>query len=38
MKTDIHFFVISGSFLLRMRNITDKRCRENQDICVPFMR
>ena len=25
------FFVISGSFLLRMRNVTNKRCRENQN-------
>jgi len=24
------FFIISHSFLLRMRNISDKRCRENQ--------
>ena len=25
------FFIISRSFLLRMRNVSDKSCRENQD-------
>jgi len=25
------FFIISRSFLLRMKNISDKRCRENQN-------
>jgi len=24
------FFIISHSFILRMRNVSDKRCRENQ--------
>jgi hypothetical protein len=26
-----HIFVISRSFLLRMRNVSDKSCRENQN-------
>jgi hypothetical protein len=30
MKTDIHFLIISRSIILRMRNISDKLCRENQ--------
>ena len=30
MKTNIRFFIISRSLLLRMRNVTDKSCRENQ--------
>jgi len=25
------FLIISRSFLLRMRNVSDKRCRENQN-------
>jgi len=47
MKTDT-FFIISRSFVLRMRNISDKSCRENQNThflfsncfwkIVPFMR
>ena len=42
------FFIISRSFLLRMRNVPDRICRENQNtyfVCnniflktVPFMR
>jgi hypothetical protein len=42
------FFIISRSFLLRMRNVPDKSCRENQNTyivrnnmflkIVPFMR
>ena len=28
MKTNIYFFIISRSFLLRMRNVSDKSCRE----------
>jgi len=30
------FFIISHSFLLRMRNISDKRCRENQNTHFEF--
>jgi len=30
MKTNIQFMTISRSFLLRMRNVLDKSCRENQ--------
>jgi len=42
------FLIISRSFLLRMRNVSDKSCRENQNThfipnnflpkIVPFMR
>jgi len=30
------FFIISSSFLLRMRNVSEKSCEENQNItfCV----
>jgi hypothetical protein len=31
MKTNIHFFIISGTILLTMRNVSDKICRENQN-------
>ena len=31
MKTNVHFLIISRSFILRMRNISDKSCRENQN-------
>jgi hypothetical protein len=33
MKTDIHFwlYIVCRSFLLRMRNVSDIRCRENQN-------
>jgi len=31
MKTDICTFMISGSFLLRIRFFSDKNCRENQN-------
>jgi hypothetical protein len=31
MKTNIHFFIISRLFLLRMRNVSEKICRENQN-------
>ena len=31
MRAKIHFFIISRSFLLRMRNVSDKSCRENQN-------
>jgi len=30
MKTNTHFFIISRSFIHRMKNISDKICRENQ--------
>jgi len=28
-ETNIIFFIVSHSVLLRMRNVTDKSCREN---------
>jgi hypothetical protein len=31
VKTDVHFLIISLSVLLRMRNVSDKRCTENQN-------
>ena len=31
-KTNTHFFIISGSFFLRMRNVPDKSCGENRNI------
>jgi hypothetical protein len=31
MKTNIYFFIISCSFRLRMRNVSNKSCRENQN-------
>jgi hypothetical protein len=31
MKTKIHFFIISRSLLLRVGNVSDKSCRENQN-------
>jgi len=31
MKTNIYFFITSRSILLRMRNVSDKSCRENQN-------
>ena len=30
LKTNIHFFIISRSFILRMKNVSDKSCREKQ--------
>jgi hypothetical protein len=30
MKTDIHFFIIFRLFLIRMRNVSDRSCTENQ--------
>ena len=30
MKTNIHFFIVSRSFVLRVRNVSDESCRENQ--------
>jgi len=48
MKTNIYFFIITRSFFLRMRIVSDKNCRENQNThfvfsncfsqIVPFMR
>ena len=48
MKTNIHFLVTSRLIILRMRNVSDKSCTENQHtyftfnnlvlIVVPFMR
>ena len=43
-KANIHFFIIFHSVLLRMRNISDKTSRENQNTgffvskIVAFMR
>jgi len=35
LKTNIHFWIISASVLLRMKNVWDKSCRENQNTrCV----
>jgi hypothetical protein len=31
MKTNIYIFIILWSFLLRMRTVSDKSCRENQN-------
>jgi hypothetical protein len=31
MKTDIHILIISRSILLRMRNVSVKSCREDQN-------
>jgi hypothetical protein len=37
MKSNIHFFkIISRPFLLRMRNVSDKSCRENQNTRFVF--
>jgi len=36
MKTNIHFFIISRSFLLRKRNVLDKSCREDQNTHFEF--
>ena len=30
MKTDIYFFIISLSFLLTMKNVSDRICKENK--------
>jgi len=48
MKTDIYFFIVSRSVLLRIRNVSGERCTEDQNIhftlnifppkMVPFMR
>jgi len=31
MKTNTHFFIVSRSVLLRMQNVSDKRCRKAQN-------
>jgi hypothetical protein len=36
MKTNIHFFIISLSFLLRTRNVSDKLRSENQNTRFVF--
>ena len=37
METDIcTFMVISGSVLLRMRNISDRSCKENKKSILTF--
>jgi hypothetical protein len=36
MKTYVHFLIISRSFLLRMRNVSDKSCRETQNTLFVF--
>jgi hypothetical protein len=32
MNSNIHFFITSCSVLLRMRNVADKSCTENQNL------
>ena len=36
MKTDTHFFIIYRAVLLRMRNVTDRNRRENQNTHFMF--
>ena len=36
MQTDIHFFIVSRSVLLRMRNVSDKSCTENRNTHFVF--
>ena len=36
METHIHVFIISRSILLRMRNVSDKSFRENQNTRFMF--
>ena len=36
MKTNRHFFIVRPSFLLRMRNVSEKICREKQNIHFVF--
>ena len=36
MKTNVYFFIISRSFLLRMRNVSDKSCSEYQNTHFVF--
>jgi len=35
-KTDTHFFIIPSSVLLRIRNVSDKSRRENQNTHFMF--
>jgi len=35
MKTNVHFLIISRSFLLRMRNVCDKR-KSKHEFCVQY--
>ena len=36
MKTDVDFFIISRSVILRMRNVSDESCTENQNTHFVF--
>jgi hypothetical protein len=36
MKTEYIFFISPRSFFLRMRNVSDKSCRENQNTYFVF--
>ena len=36
MKTTLHFFIILRLFILRMRNVSNKSCRENQNTHFVF--
>jgi len=36
MKTNIIFFIISRSFLFRMRNVSDKNCRKTQNTHLTY--
>jgi len=36
MKTNVHYFIVSRSFLLRMRNVSDKICKERQNTHFVF--
>jgi hypothetical protein len=37
MKTDVNFFIISRSVLLRMRNVSDETCRETRNTHFIFI-
>jgi hypothetical protein len=36
MKTTLNFFIVPRSFIHRMRNVSDKCCRENQNTHFVF--
>jgi hypothetical protein len=36
MKTNVHFLIIVRAYILRMRNVSDKSCRENQNTHFVF--
>jgi len=36
MRTNTHFFIISRSFLLRIRNVSEKRCTVNKNTHFVF--